>query len=459
MLTKSLSLEDFMLNKRLVKALAILLTSVMIPLSSLLPAPAVRADDAIDSAAIIADALAGGAHRCNVNAPRAGNNFVRLYGTFDATSSDTILSQINSFRLEACQNGYPDPRNPGRGLTMADYVPLRWSRGLEEMAMLRASEATYSNHHLKLTGEDYTNSSYDVSSFGEVLAWNDSINGGLATWYSERSAWASGQRNSAGNYAQLINPSYTCCGIAGFNHTQAGEFSNQPGLDESKVNVSQYNSQLAEVHSVDISAITVTTSSGTCLVGSTNRLFASATISVLGYSRRYSYSGIHLLATTWWTVTPALATVDPLGNITGVCPGMANVLCKVNGVTYSGSIRVNNGSLVREFASRLYTVALSRTPDQTGLDYWTNRLANREITGTQAAYGFFFSDEFARSNVSNQEYVVRLYRTFLGRDPDAAGFNYWLTYMADGATRREVFYGFSGSAEFAGICAYAGINP
>ena len=48
----------FMLNKRLVKALAILLTAVMIPLSSLLPAPAVRADDAIDSAAIIADALA-----------------------------------------------------------------------------------------------------------------------------------------------------------------------------------------------------------------------------------------------------------------------------------------------------------------------------------------------------------------------------------------------------------------
>ena len=133
--------------------------------------------------------------------------------------------------------------------------------------------------------------------------------------------------------------------------------------------------------------------------------------------------------------------------------------CKYNGVAYCASVRVNDGSLVRNFASRLYSVALNRAPDSVGLDYWTNRLASRQITGTQAAYGFFFSQEFLNTNMSNEEYVTRLYRTFLDRDPEAQGYHYWLTRLADGASRRDVFYGFSGSAEFAGICAYAGINP
>ena len=154
-----------------------------------------------------------------------------------------------------------------------------------------------------------------------------------------------------------------------------------------------------------------------------------------------------------------MLSVDRLGNATGVYSGMANVYCKIYGVNYSGTIRVNDATLVRNFASRLYSVALSRTPDQAGLDYWTARLSNREITGTQAAYGFFFSAEFQNANLSNEAYIQRLYQTFLGRDPEPAGYNYWLTRMADGASRTEVFYGFSGSAEFAGICAYAGINP
>ena len=443
---------------RLKKFIATALIAAIIPTAAFAPS-IVMADDTVDSAAIIADAIAGGAHRCNVNAPRSGNVFLQLMGTFDTTSKEAILNQINSYRLEACQNGYRDPRNPARGLTMADYVPLRWSRGLEEMAMLRAAEATYTNFHLKLTGEDCWNSSYDVASFGEILAWGGNIPGGIALWYSEKASWNQGFASSAGHYSQMINPSYTCCGVAGFNNTQACEFSNQSGVDESKINVSQYNSQLAEVRMVDVSSIAVTVPSGNCLVGSTTKVAATCSISVLGYNKRYSYSGVRLLPTTWWSGTPNMVTVDNVGNATGIMPGMANVCCKVNGVTYASTVRVGDGSLVRNFASRLYSVALNRAPDQTGLDYWTNRLASREITGTQAAYGFFFSAEFTNTNMSNEEYVRRLYRTFLDRDPEPAGYNYWLTRMADGASRTEVFYGFSGSAEFAGICAYAGINP
>lgn len=447
-----------MLGKRFIRFIATVLAVAVIPSAVIVPS-SVRADDAADYAAVIADALAGGAHRCNVNAPRAGKVFIQLYGTFDSTSKESILSQINSYRLEACQNGYPDPRNPGRGLTMSDYVPLRWSRGLEDMAMLRAAEATYTNHHLKITGEDCWNSSYDVASTGEILAWGNNIPGGISMWYAERSAWTSRQARASEHYSMMINPSNIYCGVAGFNHTQACEFSSQPGLDESKIDVTQYNSQLAEVSAIDVSGITLRAASGSCLINSTTRLEAVCTISVLGYNKRFTYNAIKILPTTWWSGTPSMLSVDRLGNATGIYSGMGNVFCKVNGVNYSGTIRVNDGSLVRNFASRLYSVALTRTPDPSGLDYWTARLSNREITGTQAAYGFFFSAEFQNANLSNEAYIQRLYQTFLGRDPEPSGYNYWLTRMADGASRTEVFYGFSGSAEFAGICAYAGIDP
>jgi len=447
-----------MLRNTIKKIIATVLIAAVLPVSALMPISS-RADDAIDSAAIIADAIANGAHRCNVNAPRSGNVFMQLMGTFDTTSKEAILNQINSYRLEACQNGYPDPRNRGRGLTMADYVPLRWSRGLEEMAMLRAAEATYTCHHIKTTGEDCWRSSYDVASFAEVLAWGGNIPGGISLWYSERSAWLSGSTSISAHYAALINPSNTYCGIAGFNNTQAGEFTNQSGLDESKIDVSQYNSQLAEIGAAYVSGVAVTVPAGSCMIGSTTKLAAVGTISVQGYSKRLTYTGIRILPTTWWSGAPGMVSVDNVGNATGIVSGMASVYCKYNGVAYCGTVRVNDGTLVRNFASRLYSVALNRAPDSVGLDYWTNRLASRQITGTQAAYGFFFSQEFLNTNMSNEEYVIRLYRTFLDRDPEAQGYNYWLTRLADGASRRDVFYGFSGSAEFAGICAYAGINP
>ncbi|MBR1797301.1 MAG: DUF4214 domain-containing protein [Clostridiales bacterium] len=436
-----------------------LIALVMILAAILIPTKPASADETADAAAIIGEALSGGAHRCNVNAPRSGNVFLQLYGSFDATAKETILNQINSYRLEACRNGYPDPRNPSRRLTAADYVPIRWSRGLEEMAMLRASEATYTNHHLKITGEDCWNSSYDVASSAEILAWGSNIPGGLSMWYSERSSWTSGSRSVSQHYAQMINPSNIYCGVAGFNHTQACEFSSQPGLDESKIDVSQYGSQLVEIGAANVSGITVSSDSLICPIGSSHKLSAVCTISVLGYNTRYTYGGVKILPTTWWSGSPALITVDPVGNATGIASGMASVSCKVNGVAYTSTVRVSDTTPVRDFATRLYSVALNRAPDATGLDYWTNRLSNRSITGTQAAYGFFFSNEFINSNLSNEEYVTRLYRTFLGRDPESQGYAYWMNRLANGASRRDVFYGFSGSSEFAGICAYAGIDP
>lgn len=110
------------------------------------------------------------------------------------------------------------------------------------------------------------------------------------------------------------------------------------------------------------------------------------------------------------------------------------------------------------FAERLYTTCLGRQAEPEGLQYWSYSLANVQVSGTQAAYGFFFSDEFINAKYDNSEYVKRLYRTFMNREPEKEGYDYWMNKInKEGMDREEVFYGFADSAEFAEKCLDAGI--
>ena len=128
-----------------------------------------------------------------------------------------------------------------------------------------------------------------------------------------------------------------------------------------------------------------------------------------------------------------------------------------SGGTGTPNIEVEPNQATIDFATRLYTTCLSRNADQNGLMAWARQLANQRDTGTGAARGFFFSSEFTGQNVSNEEYVNRLYRTFMGREADEAGFTAWVAQLNEGVSREEVFDGFAGSQEFARICARYGI--
>ncbi|MBO4635601.1 MAG: DUF4214 domain-containing protein, partial [Clostridiales bacterium] len=66
-------------------------------------------------------------------------------------------------------------------------------------------------------------------------------------------------------------------------------------------------------------------------------------------------------------------------------------------------------------------------------------------------------EEFMNQNVSNTDFVNRLYRTFMGREADEDGFNAWVAQLDSGVSREEVFYGFADSPEFGRICAAYGI--
>ncbi|MBO4636860.1 MAG: DUF4214 domain-containing protein [Clostridiales bacterium] len=129
----------------------------------------------------------------------------------------------------------------------------------------------------------------------------------------------------------------------------------------------------------------------------------------------------------------------------------------IGGGTGVPNVSIEPNQATIDFATRLYTTCLGRSADPNGLMAWARQLANRRDTGTGAARGFFFSDEFTRQNVSNGEYVTRLYRTFMGREPDQAGYDAWVSQLDSGVSREEVFDGFAQSPEFTRICASYGI--
>ena len=128
-----------------------------------------------------------------------------------------------------------------------------------------------------------------------------------------------------------------------------------------------------------------------------------------------------------------------------------------------GSIAVHEGRDLNTgltmFVSRLYTKALGRTYDVNGLNDWCNRIAGDSWSITDAStIGFFNSQEFLNKNLSNEEYVKVLYRTFLDREYDKAGLDDWVNRLNTGqASRNEVLRGFSNSTEFANIMRQYGL--
>lgn len=117
-----------------------------------------------------------------------------------------------------------------------------------------------------------------------------------------------------------------------------------------------------------------------------------------------------------------------------------------------------NGAIT-SFVTRIYTQALGRSYDPDGLNYWCERINNGSTTPTGAAEYFICSPEFEAKNLSNAEYIKVLYRTFMGREYDQAGLDYWVNRLNAGESRRTALASFSGCVEFKQIMWDAGIKP
>lgn len=82
-------------------------------------------------------------------------------------------------------------------------------------------------------------------------------------------------------------------------------------------------------------------------------------------------------------------------------------------------------------AYRLYQAAFDRTPDVAGLGYWVKQM-DQGMNLQEAAARFIDSNEFqALYGVapSNDDFLYRLYTNILDREPDAAGYDWWLEQL------------------------------
>jgi hypothetical protein len=100
---------------------------------------------------------------------------------------------------------------------------------------------------------------------------------------------------------------------------------------------------------------------------------------------------------------------------------------------------------------RLYFATFLRVPDYGGLVGNAALVRNGTVTLTQLADFFVASPEFAATygSLDNAQFVTLLYQNVLGRAPDAAGLNGWVSLLNAGThSRGQVLLGFSESPEY-----------
>lgn len=99
---------------------------------------------------------------------------------------------------------------------------------------------------------------------------------------------------------------------------------------------------------------------------------------------------------------------------------------------------------------RIYQAAFDRVPDAAGLSYWMKQM-DSGASLVDVAGGFVGSKEFADlyggSNPTAEAFVEKLYTNVLHRKPDAAGYDYWVSVVKQGAPKAEVLAAISESGE------------
>jgi aldose sugar dehydrogenase len=117
----------------------------------------------------------------------------------------------------------------------------------------------------------------------------------------------------------------------------------------------------------------------------------------------------------------------------------------------SGEFKANFGSNLTnsQFVDRMYTNVLLRSADTGGLNAWVGVLNSGQMTRAQVALSFLDSVEFQSLSVSeNRVDVSLLYFDMLRRDPDPGGFSGWVGALNSGVPRTSVIEGFLNSFEY-----------
>ena len=277
----------------------------------------------------------------DVASPSSGCTMLLVSGSYYSQAQEA-LDRINEIRKEACEAGnVPDPRNESRMLSASDYVPIKWSRDLESIARIRAMESSMTMAHARLNGKAWSSISYNnVSSWGEVLAWNfkNTMVSGINQWYGEKSDWVGKVSGKVtGHYTSMIDPSNTYIGLGEFYNndayypnTVAGEFSGRSTLDETMQEAYSDVMQKVEVLESRIKGYVL---DGMDMIYTEQSERLTPKVEVTYESHTYKLDILEDV--TYISSDPSVARVDQDGLVTGIKSGSAVITAKRDGSVFA----------------------------------------------------------------------------------------------------------------------------
>lgn len=163
---------------------------------------------------------------------------------------------------------------------------------------------------------------------------------------------------------------------------------------------------------------------------------------------QYWLSELQQGATRRWLLSEFVVSTE----FTRLCGNYGIVRGNITGLEHA-----DKSAGITKFVTFIYRNVLKRDPDSGGLNYWAGEMLENGMTASRLVEEFAKSQEFASANISNEEYVERLYETVLGRKSDESGKQYWVSLMNTGYSRHDILREFTRSAEFASICASYGV--
>lgn len=281
----------------------------------------------------------------DVTESTATTTMATIDGSFLSVDPDALLTRINAIRQEAFDEGLVDT-----------YVPLRWSYDLEQIAQIRAAEATFKQSHTRPNDSyTFTTTVNDLQASGENLAWNfrrteSSTHRATEQFYEEKPDFLTyletgSAPDQIGHYITLINPYFQYVGIATFytdsGHfftTTAQEFATESELSEAQTYLSGKFRQSVEVSASNTVDVSLNLSASTLEVGQEANAILTGSLLVSGFQSGAIPTSFTDLA--WSSSNPSVVSISDNGQFFGKSAGQARISVNLAGVTYSEEVTV-----------------------------------------------------------------------------------------------------------------------
>ena len=290
----------------------------------------------------------------DVSSASGGCVMMGLPGEYIA-DQQAVLDRINEIRREACEEGVINPET-NRPLTMDDYVPLKWSRELEEIARIRAAESSMTGYHERTNGDSWQSVDSEYTYVGECVAWNYSANVfvGISQWYGEKKYWLEGNEEKSGHYTTLIRPAMRYVGEGTF-YSPYTEYPNTTlvefystfagsGLDESFVDMTGECIQKLEVTERSLQGNPYITGTLSGVKGDEQQLFLMTKATCSGPIFTANTKGLLFEdGVSWSSSNSGIASVSADGTVKAVKCGSATITAQAeNGSSTSAAFVVDH---------------------------------------------------------------------------------------------------------------------